>query len=333
MHSENTVEMAGDLEQIVALAADVERWPTILPHYRWVTLLEGGGDRKTVEMAARRGRIPVRWRAVQEIDRTGPTPVIRFRHVGGVTKGMEVAWTFDPRPGAVRVRIHHDFRAALAGRRRPRRRSRHRSPLRRGDRRQDAGDDQGDRRGPGRADRAGRAGPAMREPNQSRTRVAITGIGAITPIGNGVEGLWDGVRRGESAVAADPPLRPLAASPARSPPRSPSSRSTSWTPSGRGGSTASPSSRSPARRMALDDAGLDPRDGAAAGAGIYIGSALGGVAFAEEQHEAYVRRGPRRVNPMLALSVFGGAASSNVTIELGPDRPVPRQRQLLRRRR
>jgi ribosome-associated toxin RatA of RatAB toxin-antitoxin module len=109
MRTANTVEMAGDLDRIAALAADIERWPEILPHYRWVTLLEGGGDRKTVEMAARRGRIPVKWRAIQEIDRNGPAPVIRFTHIGGVTKGMEVAWTFEPKHRSVAVRIDHDF--------------------------------------------------------------------------------------------------------------------------------------------------------------------------------------------------------------------------------
>jgi uncharacterized membrane protein len=110
MRTESVVTMAGELENIVALAADVERWPVILPHYRWVTLLDGGGDRKTVEMAARRGRIPVKWRAIQEIERDGPSPVIRYRHIGGVTKGMEVAWTFAPAPGAFNVRIDHEFR-------------------------------------------------------------------------------------------------------------------------------------------------------------------------------------------------------------------------------
>lgn len=109
MHSENVVEMRGDLERIVALAADVERWPEILPHYRWVTLLEGGGDRKVVEMAARRDRIPVRWRAIQEIDRSGATPIITYRHIKGWTKGMVVDWTFDPQPDRILVRIRHDF--------------------------------------------------------------------------------------------------------------------------------------------------------------------------------------------------------------------------------
>jgi 3-oxoacyl-[acyl-carrier-protein] synthase II len=70
-------------------------------------------------------------------------------------------------------------------------------------------------------------------------------------------------------------------------------------------------------QMALEDAGLSADEAACAGAGIYVGSALGGVAFAEEQHESYVLNGPGKVNPLLALSVFGGAASSNATIELG----------------
>lgn len=112
MHTENTVPMRGDLDRIVQLAADVEDWPNLLPHYRWVTLLEGGGDRKVVEMAARRERIPVKWRAVQEIRRGGPTPVIHYRHIWGVTNGMTVDWTFELRDDVVLVRIGHDFAPA-----------------------------------------------------------------------------------------------------------------------------------------------------------------------------------------------------------------------------
>ena len=118
MQTENVVTMASDLNRIVALAVDVERWPIILPHYRWVTLLSGGDDYKTVEMAARRGRIPVRWQAIQQVERDGSSPVIRYRHIGGVTKGMEVAWTFEALPDAVNVRIDHAFSPAwpLVGR-------------------------------------------------------------------------------------------------------------------------------------------------------------------------------------------------------------------------
>lgn len=153
-----------------------------------------------------------------------------------------------------------------------------------------------------------------------KQRVVITGIGAISPIGNCAEGLWAGVRRGESAVARvsrfDP--SPFASQVA-------------------GEVTFDPLDHMPPKRarrldrfsqfalvsaqMALEDAGLCPEQAASAGAGIYIGSALGGVAFGEEQHEAYVRHGAGKVNPLLALSVFGGAASSNVTIEMGLNGP------------
>jgi len=109
MRTENVVTMVSDLDRIVALAVEIERWPVILPHYRRVTLLGGGGDRKTVEMAARRGHIPVKWRAIQEIERDGRSPIIRYRHIGGVTKGMDVSWTFVSGPGEVRVRIDHEF--------------------------------------------------------------------------------------------------------------------------------------------------------------------------------------------------------------------------------
>jgi ribosome-associated toxin RatA of RatAB toxin-antitoxin module len=107
MHTENIVIMRGSLDRIVDLASDVERWPEFLPHYRWVTLLAGGGDRKVVEMAATRDGWPLKWRAVQTIDRTTDPPVIRYDHIWGPTRGMAVGWEFDPRPDGVHVRIWH----------------------------------------------------------------------------------------------------------------------------------------------------------------------------------------------------------------------------------
>ncbi len=69
--------------------------------------------------------------------------------------------------------------------------------------------------------------------------------------------------------------------------------------------------------LAVDDAALKPRSTALVNAGCYIGSALGGVAFGEAQHQTFLRDGPRHVSPTLALSVFGGAGPTNVAIELG----------------
>jgi ribosome-associated toxin RatA of RatAB toxin-antitoxin module len=91
------------LSVIFALAADVERWPEHLAHYRYVRFLErradGGG---LVEMSANRpfGAIqwPTRWTSMMSVTRpeSGATPAIRFRHVRGVTTGMDVEWTFAP---------------------------------------------------------------------------------------------------------------------------------------------------------------------------------------------------------------------------------------------
>jgi 3-oxoacyl-[acyl-carrier-protein] synthase II len=73
-------------------------------------------------------------------------------------------------------------------------------------------------------------------------------------------------------------------------------------------------------RQAIDDAGLCTRQ-LQDTMGCYLGSALGGVAFGETQHHAFLQHGVRGVNPALALAVFGGAGSSNVALELGLQGP------------
>jgi ribosome-associated toxin RatA of RatAB toxin-antitoxin module len=107
MHTENQLVMNASPDRIFRLASMVERWPDILPHYRWVEVLEAQGDRKRVAMAARRGRIPVSWVADETLFPTEPR--IAFRHVGGVTRGMDVEWHFEPQPGGTLVRIAHDL--------------------------------------------------------------------------------------------------------------------------------------------------------------------------------------------------------------------------------
>jgi 3-oxoacyl-[acyl-carrier-protein] synthase II len=56
--------------------------------------------------------------------------------------------------------------------------------------------------------------------------------------------------------------------------------------------------------------------------GVFIGAALGGGAFAEEQHEIYLREGLRRIKPTLALAVFSGSASCNIAIEFNLTGPT-----------
>lgn len=102
------------LERIFALAADVERWPAVLAHYRHVRFQERRGDGGgIVDMSAYRPfglvRWPTWWRSRMSVRTAGEAggPSIRFTHVGGITTGMEVEWTFEPAGAATHVRVLH----------------------------------------------------------------------------------------------------------------------------------------------------------------------------------------------------------------------------------
>ncbi len=94
------------------VAADVERWPEILPHYRWVRFHEqrdfGTGR---VEMAAWRDfggplRYPTWWVSDMRVDRD--EPAVYYEHVDGITRGMQVKWSFEAHDdGSTDVKITH----------------------------------------------------------------------------------------------------------------------------------------------------------------------------------------------------------------------------------
>ncbi len=101
------------LEILFDLAADVEQWPTHLAHYRYVRMLERTADGGLVEMSANRpfGIVdwPTWWTSLMTVSRpgAGSPPSIRFRHVRGITAGMDVEWSFEPRHGGTLARIVH----------------------------------------------------------------------------------------------------------------------------------------------------------------------------------------------------------------------------------
>lgn len=108
MKSRIQVQIDAPLERIFPLAAEVERWPERLPHYRYVRRLPATNGERRFAMGARRGLIPVRWEAIQ---RSLPEERrIEFTHTGGVTRGMRVAWHFVPSDGGWEVSIEHELR-------------------------------------------------------------------------------------------------------------------------------------------------------------------------------------------------------------------------------
>jgi ribosome-associated toxin RatA of RatAB toxin-antitoxin module len=108
MHKRNSIVMRASKMSIFETAADLELWPEILPHYRYIRFLERSPDRNIVVMAARRSGIPISWTSEQIVDRSRLE--IHFRHLKSWTKGMRVVWTFSDTPDGVLVEISHDLR-------------------------------------------------------------------------------------------------------------------------------------------------------------------------------------------------------------------------------
>lgn len=148
-------------------------------------------------------------------------------------------------------------------------------------------------------------------------RVAITGLGPITAIGTGREALWDGLRREQSPVrritrfdasrwrsqiaAEVDDFEGLTYMDARAARRL--DRFGQFSIAG--------------TRLAIEDAGLDVSRLDPDRVAVQMGTALGGIAYAEEQVGNLNRAGLRAVDPKVALTTFGGAASCSVAIEFG----------------
>jgi len=155
----------------------------------------------------------------------------------------------------------------------------------------------------------------------SQRRVVITGIGAITPIGITREGLWNGLRQETSVVG---PITRFDPSIFRSHNAAEvnefhaadfleAKRAKRLDRFGQFSVVAA--------RQAIDDAGLNLAGENRERIGATMGSALGGVAYAEDQLGTFLRNGLRSVDAMLALTVFGGASSCNIAIEFDVSGP------------
>jgi 3-oxoacyl-[acyl-carrier-protein] synthase II len=153
-----------------------------------------------------------------------------------------------------------------------------------------------------------------------RRRVVVTGIGVVTPIGITGEAMWAGLHAGRSAVRGitrfDPSMY-----------RSQIAAEIDYNPSDfledrrvkrldRFGQFTVTSAK-----LALEDSAINLAAEDRERIGSTMGTALGGVGFAEEQFLVFKNEGIKNVAVTLATNVFGGAASCNVAIELGVQGP------------
>lgn len=153
-------------------------------------------------------------------------------------------------------------------------------------------------------------------------RVVITGMGAITPLGLGVEEMWDRLVQGVSGVRridafdADGYKVRIAA-----------------TVGGFDGNTlfgVKESRRmdrftqfaSAAADQAIADAGLDLDAMNRERIGVYVGSGIGGIQSLEEQHATLLARGPGKVSPLLVPMMISNMAAATISIRHGLHGPT-----------
>jgi ribosome-associated toxin RatA of RatAB toxin-antitoxin module len=120
MRSTIGIDVAAPPDLVYRLARDVTRWDRLLPHYSRSAVVRDEGDALVCDFVARRPfvpllglGIPVTWRS-----RTWHEPAtrrLRFVHVAGATRGMDVTWTIEPAAAGTRVDIEHEFRPRVRG--------------------------------------------------------------------------------------------------------------------------------------------------------------------------------------------------------------------------
>jgi ribosome-associated toxin RatA of RatAB toxin-antitoxin module len=106
----DAIEVAAPIDKVFEPVSNVERWPALLPHYRWVKMLERQGPLEgVVEMAAYRPfgplNYPTWWVSKMEVD--PPRHEVRYQHIRGITKGMDVVWRLSATPTGTHIDLVH----------------------------------------------------------------------------------------------------------------------------------------------------------------------------------------------------------------------------------
>ena len=115
VRTENSIVIKAPLDKVFQATSDLLLWPKVLPHYRWIHVIEESDDGLIVKMAARRGCLPIQWTSRFQVDSNAPE--LRFEHLKAFTRGMKVRWTYSATPDGVLVKISHELdRASAFGR-------------------------------------------------------------------------------------------------------------------------------------------------------------------------------------------------------------------------
>ncbi len=111
MHTVDRVTIRAPVGRVFRAAVDVEQWPSLLGHYRWVKMLDRRNGGGLVEMAAWRPfgvlNYPTWWVSEMTVDHSAFA--VHYRHVRGITTGMRVVWQLQPSEADTEVTVVHDW--------------------------------------------------------------------------------------------------------------------------------------------------------------------------------------------------------------------------------
>jgi len=148
-------------------------------------------------------------------------------------------------------------------------------------------------------------------------RIVITGLGAVSPVGVGIDAMWESIRNGRSGVG------PITLFDASAYPVRFAACVDDWDPS----PWIEPKEARRLSRfqqfavaaalMAVEDSGLEIDEDNAERVGVIVGSGVGGLATMEEQLDVLKTKGPARVSPFLVPMMIVDLAAGHISIRLG----------------
>src|SRR4051812_25830773 len=155
----------------------------------------------------------------------------------------------------------------------------------------------------------------------SKRRVVVTGLGIVSPVGNGVTQAWENVLKGVNGVG---PITRFDASalPTRIAAEVKNFNAADWMP-------LKETRRSDtfihyglaATRMALDDASLVIDESNAERIGVNVGSGIGGLPMIEDNIREMIAKGPRRLSPFFVPGSIINMVAGLISIQFGAKGP------------
>ena len=150
-----------------------------------------------------------------------------------------------------------------------------------------------------------------------KRRVVVTGLGAVTPIGNTVEEFWNGIKAGQVGIGEITKFDTteykvkIAAEVKdfQAKDRMDFKAARRMEPFSQYAVAAA--------KEAFEDAGLDMKNEDPFRVGVIVGSGIGSLQAVEKEYEKIRTKGPGRVNPLLVPMMISNMAAGNISIQLG----------------